>query len=143
MRSYLRRATAVLSVGALAVLFTVGGAAAQDKDKKEKKKYETSEIMKKGHGAKGLLKGLKEQIKGEKWDDAKTDAELLKAFGEALGENDPPKGDAKSWKALSKKYKENTEAVYKGVEKKDGKAATESLDKIGKSCMECHKAHKG
>lgn len=128
---------------AAAVGFVVGAGAltAQDKDKEEKA-YEISEIMKKGHGAKGLLKGIGAHVKAGEWDEAKTDAELLKAFGTALGKNKPDKGDTKSWEKLTKAYKENTENVYKAVVKKDAKAANDNLGKIGKSCKGCHDSHK-
>jgi hypothetical protein len=121
---------AVLSAGVLAA------------DDKDEKVYPIEEIMKKGHGSKGLLKGIEAHVKGSMWDEAKTDAKLLKAFGVSLGKNEPPMGEAKSWKKLAETYKENTETVYKAVEKKDSKSALDGLGKIRKSCAGCHKVHK-
>ncbi|OWK36615.1 cytochrome c [Fimbriiglobus ruber] len=110
----------------------------------DKKVPSIKEIMKKGHqGTKSLLSGIKAEVKGEKWDEASTNAKLLKDFGEALGQNKPAKGDEDSWKKLSEKYKTNTAAVADAVEKKDAKATADALGVIGKSCGECHMAHKG
>ena len=129
---------AVFAAAVAALVGTTVGANAQDK-----KTYSIKEIMKKGHGAKGLLKGLGTEVKEGKWDDAKTDAALLKEFGEALGTITPEKGEPESWKKLTAKYKENTAAVADAVDKKDAKAAEGALKKIGGSCKECHTPHKG
>ena len=120
---------AVLSAGVLAG------------DEKEKT-YSIEEIMKRHTGAKSLLKGVGVQVKEGKWEEAKDGAKMLKAFGESLGKNKPPKGEETSWKKLTEQYKENTAAVAKAVDKKDAKGATDALGKIGKSCMGCHKMHK-
>jgi cytochrome c556 len=132
-----RVAAGLAAAVGMAVL--AGGVLAGD-DKE--KTYPIEEIMKKGHGSKGLLKGIETHVKESKWDEAKTDAKLLKAFGVSLGKNEPPMGEAKSWKKLAEAYKENTDSVYKAVEKKDAKGVTEGLGKIRKSCMGCHKEHK-
>jgi cytochrome c556 len=140
MALWARRVVAVLAVGGLAAAVVGGEAAADDKKKKE---YTISEIMKKGHGAKGLLKGIGAEVKAGKWDEAKTDAALLKEFGEAIGTLKPEKGDEASWKKQTGIYKDNTAAVYEGVEAKDAKKAGDALKKIGGSCKSCHEAHKG
>lgn len=113
-------------------------------DKKEDKLPKTiSEIMKKGHAPKGLLKkSLPDAIKAGKWDAAKEDAELMKLFGEGLGKLKPEKGSDESWKKLTDKYKTQTADLFKAVEKKDKAKAEESLAAINKGCGECHKAHK-
>jgi cytochrome c556 len=129
---------AVFAAAVTAVVGTTVGANAQDG-----KKYSISDIMKKGHGAKGLLKSIGAEVKEEQWDAAKKDAAMLKEFGEALGSLEPPKGEADSWKKLTGKYKANTAAVADAVGKKDAKAATEALGKIQGSCKECHTPHKG
>jgi cytochrome c556 len=120
------------------VVVSAGMLSADDTEKN----YSIEEIMKKGHGSKGLLKGITAEVKTAKWDDAKNDAKLLKAFGVALGKNKPPRGAEASWKKLTEQYKENTVAVAKAVDKKDAKATTDALGKIGKSCKGCHDNHK-
>jgi cytochrome c556 len=77
-----------------------------------------------------------------KWDDAKEYAKTLSFFGENLGKNKPPKGEADSWEKLTKKYAESTKAVSKAVDDKDASAVNKALDSIGGSCMECHKSHR-
>lgn len=127
----------LFAAAAAALVGTTVGLSAQDA-----KKYTIEDIMKKGHGSKGLVKGIAKEVKDGKWDDAKTDAALLKDFGEALGSLKPGKGDEASWKKLSAKYKDSTAAVATAVDKKDAKGANAALGVIGKSCGECHKAHK-
>jgi hypothetical protein len=127
----------LVAAGAM-IAVSFGGAFADDKEKT----YSIEEIMKKGHGSKGLLKGIAAEAKASKWEDAQRDAVLLKAFGVALGKNKPEQGSAASWKKLTEQYKENTVAVYNAAEKKDAKATLAALGKIQKSCGSCHKQHK-
>lgn len=107
----------------------------------EKKALSIGEIMKKGHGSKGLMKGIEAEAKDGKWDDAQKDAKLLKAFGEALGSNKPPKGSADSWKKLTDQYKSETAAIAAAAEKKDASGVVNAIKTLKKSCEVCHKAH--
>lgn len=101
------------------------------------------EIMGKGHkGTDAYIAKIKTDAKDGKWDDAKDYAKSLVAFGEALGKNKPPKGEAESWEKLTKKYLDNTKTVAKAVDDKDAGATNKALGAITKSCGECHSAHK-
>ena len=60
-----------------------------------------------------------------------------------LGKNKPPKGDDKSWKALTEKYAANTKEVYKGTQDKDAKAVNKGLGVRSVGRAVGHKAHKG
>ena len=135
------RFTARLAVLTAGFVLAAGVTVADDK-KEDKVPKTISEIMKKGHGAKGLLKSIGKEVKEGKWDEAKTDAELLKLFGEGLGKIKPEKGTDASWKKLTDKYKDNTAEVYKAVDKKEAPGAESALKKIGSSCKECHDSHK-
>lgn len=136
------KATLFGLLGAVISILAYGGTTSAD-DKKDDKVPTISEIMVKGHkGTDAYLAKIKGAAKDEKWDDAKEYAKTLAFFGESLGKNKPPKGEDASWEKLTKKYADNTKAVVKGVEDKDAKAVTKGLDSIGKSCGECHKAHK-
>jgi cytochrome c556 len=133
--------TGLFAATLTAFILATGGLTAQDE-----KTPTIKEIMKKGHGSKGLLTGIAQSARSGAWDDAINDAKLLKSFGEGLGKNMPPRGDSVSWKKLTTKYKENTEAVAKSAEKKDAKGVTAALNKINPksgSCKECHDSHKG
>jgi len=134
------RAGMFAALGMVSVVLAYGAGYAAD-DKKDEKVPTISEIMIKGHkGTDAYIARIREAAKGEKWDDAKEYAKTLAVFGENLGKNKPPKGDAKSWENLTKKYAEATKAVLKATEDKDAKAVNKALGGI--ACGECHKAHK-
>jgi hypothetical protein len=94
-----------------------------------KPKYATKDVMKKA--MKGPL--LKKVAGGEASDDEKKELyEMLVA----LGQNEPKKGDAESWKKLT------DELVKAGKAAVDGGAdAGEQLKKAA-DCKACHTAHK-
>jgi cytochrome c556 len=134
----LLRCVVVASLGFIGVIASYGAASSADD-----KLPDIGEIMKKGHAkSDGYLAKIRGEAKDGKWEDATKDAKSLVILGDALGKNKPPKGDAKSWETLTKKYSENTMAVSKGVEAKDVKAVNTALGAIGVSCKECHSAHK-
>ena len=136
------RSAIYLTVGLLVLTLGVGALSAEDK-KAEDKVPTVEEIMKQGHaGTKSLKAKIENSAKAEKWEDAKTSADALKVFGEALGKNTVEKGEAASWKKLSVKYAKTTADISAAVEKKDAKATTAALGALGKSCKECHDAHK-
>ncbi len=134
------------AVGLLAVALGAGALNAEDKkeDKKDEKALTVEEIMKKGHsgGTKSLLSKIKTSAKDEKWEDAQTSANLLKALGEGLAKTKADKGDAASWKKFTEKYAKTTADISAGAEKKDAKAVNTGLAALGKSCKECHDIHK-
>jgi hypothetical protein len=124
-----------LGIGVLGLAYSASAA--------DDKVPDISEIMTKGHkGTDAYLARIKSAAKDENWEDAQKYAKTLAFFGENLGKNKPPKGNDTSWEKLSKKYADNTKAVLKGADDKDAKATIAGLDAIGKSCMECHRAHK-
>ncbi len=143
LRKYIR-ASLFAAFGMLAMLLAYGASAtAEEKDKKDEKLPEISEIMKKGHDkTDGYIAKVRGAAKDGKWEDAQKYAKTLAFFGEHLGKNKPPKGDEKSWETLTKKYNENTKAVQKATDAKDAAQTKTALGAIGKSCGECHKSHK-
>ena len=109
----------------------------------EDKVPDISTIMAKSFKGKDSLKSaIAADVKGEKWEDAQKLAKDWSEMGAALGKNKPPKGDAKSWEELSKKFADNTKAVSDAAEKKDAKAVNTALTAIGGSCKACHTNHK-
>jgi cytochrome c556 len=103
------------------------------------------EIMKKGHsGDSSLLGQLRAELKDDEpeWTDIQKQTKELVTLGTALGKNDPPRGEADSWKELTKKYLDNAKDLNKAANSKDKKAAKSALAKVQGSCMGCHKAHK-
>ena len=143
------RASLFAALGSMAMILSFGAVStAQDKkDQKDKKDdkakiMDIDEVMDKAHDKKtGYVAKLKTAVKGEKWEDAEKLAMSLTTAASDLGMNKPPRGEAKSWEALTKKYTENVKAVADGVEKKDAAATNKALGAIGMSCGGCHKVH--
>jgi Skp family chaperone for outer membrane proteins len=101
------------------------------------------DIMKKvPHPKKGLAAKTVEAVKADKWEDAQKMATELKTFGEALGKNKVPKGDAKSWEKLCKEFADQMSDIEKGAKAKDAAAVTKAEGAFRKSCKACHDAHK-
>ena len=59
-----------------------------------------------------------------------------------LPKNDPPKGDAASFKKLAKAFASNAKALDEAAKKEDLQEARAAFRKIGGACMGCHEAHK-
>jgi cytochrome c556 len=87
-------------------------------------------------------KEISDAAKGGKWDDASTSSKAWLEAAEAMGKNDPPLGDKKSWKDQTDKYLTNVKAVDSAVGKKDPSALTKALGTFGASCGGCHSKHK-
>ena len=90
----------------------------------DKPKYTISDVMKKGHTPKGLLKKV---IAGNA---TKEEKETLIEMYVALGKNKPPKGEEESWK-------EKSDALLKAAKDDDVAALKTASD-----CSACHKVHK-
>jgi hypothetical protein len=135
------RASFFAAFGAVAVAIAYGSVATAGQKDKENKVPTISEIMTQGHkGTDAYIAKIRGAAKDGKWEEAEKYAKTLAFFGENLGKNKPPKGDAKSWEMFCKAYTEATKAVYKGTMDKDAKAVNKSLGGI--NCGGCHKAHK-
>ena len=107
-----RRLVACLSIAAFAM--SVGAIAQDKKDKKDDKAkiMDIDEVMDKAHDKKtGYVAKLKTAVKGEKWEDAEKLAMSLTTAASDLGMNKPPRGEAKSWETLTKKYSANVKVV--------------------------------
>jgi hypothetical protein len=100
------------------------------------------EVMKSVAGKEGLCAKCNTAGKGEKWEDAQKLAKQLSECGVALTKTKCPKGDADSWKKLTKAYCENTAAVKKAADDKDTKAFGAAIKTFTGSCKGCHDAHK-
>lgn len=137
-----RRLVACLSIAAFAM--SVGAIAQDKKDKKDDKKKTPTvkEIMGKVPGKGKLVEKFATAAKGEKWDDAKKIGTELKSYGEAMGKNKPKKGDKESWEMHAKTFSETMTAFAEAADKMDKEAVSTTAMKFGKSCGDCHKAHK-
>jgi hypothetical protein len=131
------RAGVFAALGMIALVGSYGVATSADE-----KVPEISTVMQKSFGKDGFKSQITAAVKGEKWEDAnKLAKEWNDTYGAAIGKNKPPKGEAKSWEELCKKFSENTKAIVEGTDKKDAKAVTKAIGAF--NCGACHKAHKG
>jgi hypothetical protein len=113
-------------------LSLVAQSTAFTQDKDDKPKYSISEIMKKGQSKGGLYPKV---MMGKATEaEAKTLLEMYKS----LAKQQPPAGDAESWKTKTTALIEGAQLFVDG-KKDDGQA---KLRDAG-NCMMCHKAHKG
>ncbi len=142
MISLARRLVACFTVGVLAVAFSVGSFAADDKKKDDKKNPTIKEIMKKVPGKDGMVAKTSAAAKVEKWEDAQKLGKQLAEYGEALGKNKPKKGDNDAWEKHAKGFAEAMTSISDGAEKKDKDAVNDAVKKFGTSCKECHDAHR-
>jgi hypothetical protein len=144
------RASLFAALGSMAMILSFGAVTtAQDKkgDKKDEKLPDISEIMAKAHGkTDGYIAQISTAAKGAKWDDAAKTGKDFTLIADALAKNKPPKGDAKSWETLTKKYIAGVKTVNDAIEKKDAKAVMAAFDRktgvVCASCGACHAAHK-
>ena len=115
------------AVLALAVMTSMGMSLA---DEEKTAKNTIKQVMKRC-----LKGGLCKKVAGGEGS-AEEKAELLFMF-ESLANNEPPKGDADSWKEKTMALVEAAKEVVNGKDSGPGKL------KKAANCGACHKAHKG
>ncbi len=69
-------------------------------------------------------------------------AEYAKLAGD-LGKAEPAKGSKESWAKLTASFADSAAALDKAAQAHDLDGAKAAQDKLGSSCMECHRAHRG
>ncbi len=129
----------LLALLALVVL-TAGPAGADDETPSIK------DVMGKLHkGANSPLAQLKTQLKSASpdWDKVQKSTKDMVILGASLAKNDPPKGEAASYKALATAYFQNAKAIDDAAQSRDKSATDAALKKLTASCKACHSAHKG
>jgi cytochrome c556 len=95
-------------------------------------------------GKKSPLNTLKSALKSESpdWDKIQKETKLFATLGADLPKNDPPKGDAASFKTLAKAYARNTKALDEAAKSTDIETTRNAFKKLTSSCTACHEAHK-
>ncbi len=131
----LRKFGAVFAGLAMVVVCLAGNAA-------DEKGPAVKDVMKTVAGKEGLCAKCNAAAKVEKWEDAQSFAKKLNDCGVALTKTPCPKGDAESWKKLTKQYCEQTVAVNKAATDKDAKAFGAAIKTFTSSCKSCHDIHK-
>jgi len=117
---------AMLAVASLATMRAVG----EDRSDDAEKTPSIKEVMKLA-----MKDGLCKKVASGKAEDG--DAEKLVVLFTALSKQEPPKGDAESWKAKTATLLAAAKACANGEE-----GATARLGKAA-NCKACHSVHKG
>jgi cytochrome c556 len=103
------------------------------------------EVMQKLHKKDvGLLFEIGKDLKGDSpdWKEIQEHTKDLAGMSLDLSKNKPPKGEAKSWEDLTKKYVDDAKKLDEAAGKKDKAAASKLVATLSNSCMDCHKAHR-
>lgn len=95
-------------------------------------------------GKKSPMATLKGALKSQSpdWTVVQKETKTYAKLAADMPKNDPPKGDAASFKKLAKTYADNAKSLDDAAKKEDLASAKTAFGKIGRSCMECHKAHR-
>ncbi len=134
----------VCAVSVMSLLVIAGivsrssGAAADDPAKIDK-------IMESLHkGRRSPLAILKTALKSQSpdWTTVQKETKTYVKYAVDLPKNDPPKGDAASFKKLATAFATNVKALNSAAEKEDLPATKAALGKITGSCKTCHDAHR-
>jgi len=104
------------------------------------------DVMVKLHkGANSPLAQVKTALKAASpdWKVVQDKSKDFVILGAALAKNDPPKGDKAGYMKLADAYFTNSKALDDAAKKEDKAGATAAVNKLGSSCMACHKDHRG
>jgi cytochrome c556 len=138
MKSLICAASMMSLLVFIGIVSRTSGAAADDAASIDK-------IMEALHkGRRSPLATLKTALKGQSpdWAAVQKQSKTYVKYAVDLPKNDPPKGDAASFKKLATAFANNAKALNTAAEKEDLGASRAALGKIGGSCKSCHDAHK-
>src|SRR5260370_10984637 len=101
------------------------------------KSLTVKEIMGKlNKGTNCIMQTLRKELKSDEpnWDEVQQQASKCAELAEALGKNNPPVGEKKSWEKLTKAYVEHAKALEEASKIKDKTAAKAAHAKLAGSC---------
>jgi hypothetical protein len=101
-------------------------------------------MMKVGKGPQALNPALGKGLDAAQpaWDTVQPQAKEYAQLAADLGQSDPPKGSAESWKKLTGAYAESAAALDRAAQAKDQTAAKAAHKQLTDSCIECHREHR-
>jgi cytochrome c556 len=138
----MKRSLVGFSLLAFAGMAIVVGSSAFADDKTPTIKQVMGKLTK---GPKSLTPTIGKELKSAKpnWTTIQAQSAEFATLASALCLNDPPKGDKASWDSLAKAYSDDAKALDTAAQAKDKAGALSAHEKLAKSCMGCHKVHKG
>jgi cytochrome c556 len=99
-----------------------------------------------GRGPQALSRLLDAELKQgpPRWETIQAQTKEYADLAAALGKSGQPrKGAPESWAKLTASYAELAAALNQAAQSKDTAAAREAHGTLSKSCMECHREHRG
>jgi hypothetical protein len=77
------------------------------------------------------------------WDTIGPQSKELATLAASMGELEPPMGTKESWQQQTSAYAADAAGLAMAAEAKDLQAALESHGALSRSCISCHRAHRG
>jgi hypothetical protein len=98
-----------------------------------------------GRGPNALAASLDREVKADApaWETIQPRTAEYAKLAADLGKSDPPKGSKESWAKLTAAFGESAAALDRAAQARDVTAARAAQAKLGSSCMECHREHRG
>jgi hypothetical protein len=132
----------IVAAGLIGITAWLGAADAQNA-----KPPTVKDIMKKVNFRDGSLcplLGRALKVEQPNWDEVQREAHQFATLADALGQNDPPRGDKASWQELTKSYIATAHELDNAAQRKDRNAALAAHAKLANpaTCNGCHKLHR-
>jgi cytochrome c556 len=83
------------------------------------------------------------QVNAPVWETIQPQTAEYAKLAADLGKMDPPRGSKDSWSQLAAAFADSASALDRAAQAKDLSAARDAQAKLGNSCMDCHRAHRG
>jgi hypothetical protein len=105
--------------------------------------YQVMEKLTKGPSALSMQISRALRAESPSWETIQPQTREYAQLAASLAQYDPPRGDKESWTKLTSAYAEGAAKLDKAVQAKDKAAALTAHSVLGRSCKECHQAHRG
>jgi hypothetical protein len=98
-----------------------------------------------GRGPNALSAQLDREVKADPpaWETIQPQTAEFARLAADLGKSDPPKGSKESWAKLTGAFSDSVAALDTAAQARDVTATRAAQAKLGTSCMECHREHRG
>jgi hypothetical protein len=91
----------------------------------------------------GPLIGRELRMDPPPWDTIRPQAKELTELAASLAGYDPPRGSKESWAKQTSSYADAAASLERAAQAKDKDAALAAHTQMNRSCMDCHRDHRG